>query len=297
MLAAAVAAPLLDHRGLDLEGAERITYRLEQTFRYDYDEPVQSLRQRLVVVPPERHGDLHRRHHALTVHGVDAAPVERVEAGGNTVVDVHVGRVERHVEFRLTAVLERVTGTGTAQVPADALDDPRWRTPTALTTPDAELTAWAQRLHRTGEAPAGTAARVCAAVHERMTYRFGVTGTRTTAAQALAGGVGVCQDYAHVVLALLHELGVPARYVSGHLLGQGGTHAWVEALVADGDGAAALPFDACNGRSAGRTYVTVATGRDYADVAPTSGSYVGPPTGRLRSTRRLGVVDVVAAAA
>ena len=51
-----LTAPLLDHRGLDLDAAGRITYVLEQSFRYDYDAPVESLRQRLVVVPPSRHG-------------------------------------------------------------------------------------------------------------------------------------------------------------------------------------------------------------------------------------------------
>jgi transglutaminase-like putative cysteine protease len=94
--------------------------------------------------------------------------------------------------------------------------------------------------------------------------------------------------------------------VSGHLLGQGGTHAWVEVLVpeergdtapqAHGDtareerGAVAVPFDPCNGRRAGSGYVTVAIGRDYADVAPTSGSYVGKARGRLTAGRRVGVL-------
>ena len=58
-----LTAPLLDHRGLDLDAAGRITYVLEQSFRYDYNAPVESLRQRLVVVPPSRHGSQHRRVH------------------------------------------------------------------------------------------------------------------------------------------------------------------------------------------------------------------------------------------
>ena len=65
-------APLLDHRGLDLDAAGRVTYVLQQSFRYEYDSPVESLRQRLVVVPPARHGNQHRRAHRLDVHGVQA---------------------------------------------------------------------------------------------------------------------------------------------------------------------------------------------------------------------------------
>ncbi len=73
-----------------------------------------------------------------------------------------------------------------------------------------------------------------------MTYQDGVTSVATTAAEALDAGHGVCQDYAHVMLALCHVLELPARYVSGHLLGQGGTHAWVEVIVPRGDHAEAV---------------------------------------------------------
>jgi transglutaminase-like putative cysteine protease len=99
------------------------------------------------------------------------------------------------------------------------------------------------------------------------------------------------------MLALCHLLRLPARYVSGHLLGQGGTHAWVEVVVPEAhgevpeaQGAVAIAFDPCNGRRAGSGYVTVATGRDYADVAPTSGSYVGTARGRLTAGRRVGIL-------
>ena len=70
-------------------------------------------------------------------------------------------------------------------------------------------------------------------MHEAISYAHGVTSVATTAAEALAGGQGVCQDSAHVMIALCRAIGLPARYVSGHLLGEGGTHAWVEVIVAD----------------------------------------------------------------
>jgi hypothetical protein len=62
---AVLSASLLDHRGLDLGAAERVRYVLEQSFRYEYDAPVQALRQRLVIVPPARHGNQYRRAHRL----------------------------------------------------------------------------------------------------------------------------------------------------------------------------------------------------------------------------------------
>jgi transglutaminase-like putative cysteine protease len=94
------------------------------------------------------------------------------------------------------------------------------------------------------------------------------------------------------MLALCHLLRLPARYVSGHLLGQGGTHAWVEVIVPAAADAIAVAFDPCNGRRAGAGYVTVATGRDYRDVAPASGTYTGTSRGRLTTDRRVGVLAV-----
>ena len=60
-------APLLDHRAVNLDSAGHVTYVLEQSFRYEYDAPVSSLRHRLVVVPPRRHGNQYRRAHRLEV--------------------------------------------------------------------------------------------------------------------------------------------------------------------------------------------------------------------------------------
>ncbi len=99
------------------------------------------------------------------------------------------------------------------------------------------------------------------------------------------------QDHAHVVLAACRALGLPARYVSGHLLCEGGTHAWVEAVVPDGDRARAVAVDPCNGCRADARYVTVATGRDCLDVATTSGSYDGRGRGVLTATKHVGIAE------
>jgi transglutaminase-like putative cysteine protease len=281
--------PMLDHQALDLEAAGRVTYRIEQSFRYDYDDPVEALRQRLVVVPPARHGQAHRRTHRVEVTGATSSRRTRRDAAGNTVVRIHAPRVERTVEFRLEATVERVRGDGPPTLPAAALTHPRLLRPTRLTAPDDRLRELAASLRR-GPGGLDLATRICEAVHAAVTYEYGVTTVETTAAEALAGGRGVCQDNAHLMLALCHLVGLPARYVSGHLLGQGGTHAWVEVLVPESGAAVAVAFDPCHGHRANARYVTVATGRDYADVAPTSGSYVGRPGGRLTTNRQVGVI-------
>jgi transglutaminase-like putative cysteine protease len=283
-------APLLDHRGLDLDAAGRVTYFLEQSFRYAYEAPVRSLRQRLVVIPPVRHGSQHRRAHLLEVNGARARRELRRDVHGNVVTWLRAERVAHAVEFRLTAIVERVSGDGPTVLPVEALRNPALLRPTRLTAADGRLRDLAGGLAGRAGTPLENAERICDVVHRAITYACGVTSVRTTAAEALAGGRGVCQDSAHVMLALCHLTGLPARYVSGHLLGQGGTHAWVEVIAASGDQAVAVAFDPCNGRRAGNGYVTVATGRDYSDVAPTSGSYVGTSRGHLTAERRVGVL-------
>ncbi len=291
-LQTAFATPLLDHTRLDLEAARHITYRVEQRFRYTYDTPVTSLSQRLVVVPRPRHGGLYRRAHLVEVTGTPSRRRTHQDSGGNTVVRVTAARVEGSVEFRAVAVLECVPRDGRPVLPARALRDPRLRQPTRLTAADDRLRALASDLLRPGGGPLDVAERICASVHATLTYQHGATNVKTTAAEALAVGRGVCQDSAHVMVALCHLTRLPARYVSGHLLGQGGTHAWVEVIVPRGDAAVAVPFDPSHGRHADSGYVTVAVGRDYDDVAPTSGTYVGAPGGRLTATRQVGVVSV-----
>lgn len=119
-------------------------------------------------------------------------------------------------------------------------------------------------------------------VRSRLVYTKGTTDVTTTAVDVLRGGTGVCQDFAHLTLAVLRGLRIPARYVSGYLYpasdaGVGNTatgesHAWVEAWTGDWWG-----LDPTHGRQVGERHVIVGRGRDYADVAPLKGIYHGAP--------------------
>src|SRR5205823_3237131 len=141
------------------------------------------------------------------------------------------------------------------------------------------------RVGRGSAGPAGLAQRIMAWTAERLAYRKGVSGVRTTAHDTLERGAGVCQDFAHVMVAICRLMGLPARYVSGHLLGEGAMHAWVQVLLpVVGHRAGALlwhAYDPTHNRMPGLTYITVAVGRDYADVSPTRGTYRAPYHGRL----------------
>jgi transglutaminase-like putative cysteine protease len=271
----------------ELQHADRLTYVLHQHFRYTYDAPVRDLDHRLVVVPPRRHGDQRRRRHSVKVSAADARTTHRRDAAGNTVTRCRVPLVPDRVEFLVEAVVERVGPGADTLLPAATLTDPRFLRPTRLTAADPAIDDVAATM--AGRDRLVTAERFCGYVHEAISYAHGVTSVATTAAEAHAGGHGVCQDAAHVMIALCRTAGLPSRYVSGHLLGEGGTHAWVEVIVADPAGARAVAFDPSNGRRAGRDYLTVATGRDYTDVAPTSGTYLGTARGTLTATKRVSV--------
>ena len=261
---------------------------LQQTLRYDYPSPVRRLHHHLMVLPPARHGDQQRISSTIEVRGAKAEVVESTDVFGNIAVEVRAGRVQACVEFVVGVVVERDDGPLPA---SEAGDSARLLVPTALTAPDAALAAVAHRLLASGDTGLALADRVNAWVAQAMRYRHDVTGVRTTAAEALALGVGVCQDYAHVMLALCRLCALPARYVSGHLVGEGGSHAWVEVLVSSQDGVGssftAVAFDPTNDRRAGARYLTVAVGRDYVDVAPTHGTYSGAPGGGLTTCKSL----------
>ncbi len=117
----------------------------------------------------------------------------------------------------------------------------------------------------------------------------------TTAAEALNLGQGLCQNYSHIMLALCRLVGLPTRYVLGHLLGEGGSHAWVEVLLpsaANSGKSEAIAFDPTNHCRAGLRHITIPVGRDYQDVSPTSGRFTAPYGGRLHSSNQVGLILV-----
>ena len=288
--------PLLDLAGVDLDSPGPVRFLLHQRFRYDYDRPAYDVHQRLVAVPRVRHGQLRRQAHLVSVSVPDCpAPrgTARADRDGNLVVRVRLPVVEESVEFTAAAVLERVGRPGDVPLPAAALTDARHLRPTRLTRPDAALRELAAELRAEAPDDADFAAAACARLWTELDFAFESTSVSTTAAEAYATRRGVCQDFAHILLAVCRAAGVPARYVSGHLLGQpGGSHAWVEVLVRDGHRARGLAVDPSNGGHAGPRHLPVAVGRDYADVAPVSGVYSGTARGRLTWIKRAGVTAV-----
>ncbi len=117
-------------------------------------------------------------------------------------------------------------------------------------------------------------------IHDSFHYEPGVTDATTDLALAFELRRGVCQDFTHVMLGLCRSAGMAARYASGYLyngprdtmVGAQASHAWCEVYLPE---AGWIGFDPTNNNLADERYVKIATGRDYEDVAPVRGTYVG----------------------
>ena len=264
----------IDDDEIDWQNVARATVLIHQTYRYEYPGPIAALRQRLMVVPPDYHDDQRLVTHKLRTTGCNVDTERSYDTFGNVVLDLTLQCVERDVEFTSWIVVEREAGVRGAHRSEPLAPDRRFAEPSRLTEPDDALRMAAEELKASGATGLELAELVGGLVHDQLRYDWGVTTVATTAAEAWAGGAGVCQDYAHCMLALARLCGLSARYVSGHVLGEGGTHAWVEILVPhpqQPEYVSAVPFDPTHNRRAALRYVTVAVGRPR-----------GPTTDRTR---------------
>ncbi len=171
-----------------------------------------------------------------------------------------------------------------------------WSAATEFSFPSAraprhdDLAAYARPSFGPGVSALAGARDLMQRIHADFTYETASTEVNTSPLEALAQRKGVCQDFAHIMLGCLRSLGLAARYVSGYLLtqpapgqprlvGSDASHAWVSIFLPDLPGAQAgqgwYDLDPTNDREGwgtpGADYVTVATGRDYADVSPIRG--------------------------
>ena len=146
---------------------------------------------------------------------------------------------------------------------------------------DAAMTAFARAQLRPGMSVAKAVVAVGRAIHRQMRFDATATTVDTPATEAFAKRRGVCQDFAHIMIACLRGVGIPAGYVSGYLRtlpppgkprleGADAMHAWVRVWC--GAAAGWVEFDPTNDCLAGGDHIVVARGRDYSDVAPIKGT-------------------------
>jgi transglutaminase-like putative cysteine protease len=142
-----------------------------------------------------------------------------------------------------------------------------------------ELLQVTDSIHNPDITPFEVAQKLSAFVFETFEYKKGITDVETEVNEIWKIKAGVCQDFAHILLAMLRIIGIPARYVSGYicpknheLRGEGATHAWVEAyLPSDGW----IGLDPTNNCVASDRHIRLAIGRNFSDCTPVKGTYKG----------------------
>lgn len=221
---------------------------------------------------------------------VDVSPCDRYvvqrDGWGN---ELFIGEaVATHDSFAYYVEGEAVVDS--AQGRGDKLNE-AYRFASALTQPGAALQALRAQAGPFDVGAAGPkavfdrAVALRSLVYANMHYIQGSTDVNTTAEEAVAQRKGVCQDYAHILAALLRMDGIPARYVCGLMWGEGATHAWAEFY----DGTTWWGEDPTNDCEAGDYYIALARGRDHHDCAMERGVFRGGSMQRL--TTRVSVQE------
>lgn len=142
-------------------------------------------------------------------------------------------------------------------------------------------------------------------IHADFKYDVSATDVNTSTEEAFDGRAGVCQDFAHVQIACLRSLGVPARYVSGYLrtqpppgkerlVGADESHAWVSVYA--GDKLGWIDLDPTNACLSDTNHIPICVGRDYSEVSPMRGVVLGGGTTHLRVSVDVQPIDALAAA-
>lgn len=249
---------------------------------YDYSRPAQRVIQLLRLTPLSFEG-----HNVLDWRidvDCDARLREARDGYGNIIHMLYVDGPIDGLKVTVTGkVLTQDRGGIVGGLPGD-LPRQVFLRQTPLTEPGRALHQLASALTAQGGTELDKLHRLTAAIHTRMTFDTHGSEVDTTASEAYFNGHGVCQDFAHIFIAVARTIGVPARYISGHLFRRDGMalqeagHAWAEAWI---EHLGWVAFDPSNGICADDAYIRVAAGLDYRDAAPFAGARKGGGGERL----------------
>lgn len=266
-------------------------YSVRHITRFRYSRPIsESVME--VRMQPRRDETQHCLSFELTTE-----PAARITAGRDYLGNIvhHFDVLRPHTELTITA--QALVTPITVPPPITALGPDAWQEldalanagdnvemliPSHFARPTMLLHELARELEITRrDDPLSLLREITARLHETLTYAPRSTEVDSPIDVALHQRRGVCQDYAHIMIALVRELGIPCRYVSGYLYHRrddpssaapDATHAWIEALLPQ---LGWIGFDPTNNAPVGDRHIRVAVGRDYADVPPTRGVFKG----------------------
>jgi len=269
-------------------------YDVRQTTTYAYETAVTRARHVLRLLPVARD----RQHVTAAMLDIDPVPVSRREATDFFRNCTTVAELEEPHETLTLKLAARVAITPVA--PTDPDKSPPWESvradtyasedigpaspvhfvyPSRLVSLDPDIRDYARKSFAPGRPVLAGAVELMHRIKDDFAYEPGATTVTTPPSMSFALRRGVCQDFAHIMIAGLRGLGLPAAYVSGFLRtvprpgmmrleGADAMHAWIMVWC----GAAGWwGLDPTNALIASEDHVVLAIGRDYADVAPISG--------------------------
>ncbi|HEY5410301.1 MAG TPA: transglutaminase family protein [Caulobacteraceae bacterium] len=253
--------------------------RVDHLTTYRYQPPAKAVLQVLRLSPRSHEGQNVVRWRVSAEADVEVQLRRGEDALGNVTQTAFLQGPVSGLALRVEGEVETWDTRAVVRGAAERFPVEAYLRETGLTAPSPELAAFAE------EVAAGDEAEVLARLHRLMLAIRGEiafdtheTQTTTTAAEAFALKRGVCQDLSHIFIAAARRLGIPARYVSGHLAREGeaieqdAAHAWAEAYAPD---LGWIGFDATNGICPTPAYVRVAIGLDYLGAAPVRGARTG----------------------
>ena len=251
--------------------------RILHTTTYSYDTPPKSVTQLLRLTPRNHDGQYVVRWRIDISE--DCLLHQQVDAFGNI---THSFTTEGLDDELSIAVDGEVDVQDTNSIVGGAVErfPPKlYLRQTALTEPDAAIIDFAESVRASaGSETLPLLHGLTTAINREIAFDTGPTHSATTAAEAFALRRGVCQDLTHIFIAAARQLGIPARYVGGHLYRADGVtaqeagHAWAESYV---EHLGWVGFDPANGIGTTEGHVRVAIGLDYLGAAPVRGAYYG----------------------
>jgi transglutaminase-like putative cysteine protease len=265
-----------------------VRIHIDHATTYAYDRAARFIIQTLRLTP--RSSEAQQVRHWRVETNVDARLRRSEDAFGNIVHTLYTEQPTQTLTVRVSGEVVTTDTAGVVPPDQETLSPTVFLRDTALTRRDKLISVFASEF--SAHPPLDRLHRLMAGIHGSVSFEVGVTTPTHTAAEVLALGRGVCQDHAHVFIACARQMGVPARYVSGHLLRRDGqdeqdaAHAWAEAWI---DGLGWVGFDPANGICSTDRYVRVAAGLDYLGAAPVRGASYGG--GGERLSVRLNVRD------
>ncbi|MFN3838836.1 MAG: transglutaminase family protein [Brevundimonas sp.] len=248
--------------------------RIDHATRYAYARPARFIVQMLRLTPKSCEGQQVRDWRIET--DVDARLRRGEDAFGNVVHSLYTERPTNELTIRVTGEVSTVDTGGVVRGQAERLSPLVFLRDTPLTQADPAIVDFARAIP--DGAPLGRLHALMGALHQDVAFEVGSTSATHTAAEAFAQRRGVCQDHAQIFITAARLLGIPARYVSGHLSRQDGqhdqdaAHAWAEAWVED---LGWVGFDPANGICPTQHYVRVAVGLDALGATPIRGTSYG----------------------